>query len=108
TVRRLVIEALGGGEPKDIFKDEGRLPRFVRRNGTTVPIRKVRIRGKVPVTPVGEGDRQRFVQTSGNHHLEAFEVTDEKGRKRWEGRVISMLEAYERVRRKVPVVNREY
>ena len=107
-VRRLVIEALGGGEPKDVFKDEGRLPRFVRRNGTTVPIRKVRIRAKVSVTPIGEGDRQRFVQTSGNHHLEVFEVTDAKGRTRWEGRVVSMLEAYDRVRKGLPVVNREY
>lgn len=108
TVRRLVIEALGGGEPKEVFKDESRLPRFVRRNGKTVPIRKVRIRDKVPVTPIGEGDRQRFTQTSGNHHLEVFEVTDAKGRTRWEGRVVSLLEAYERVRRKLPVVNREY
>lgn len=108
TVRRLVVEALDGEEPKDVFKDESRLPRFVRRNGKTVPIRKVRIREKVPVTPIGEGDRQRFVQTSGNHHLEVFEVTDAKGRSRWEGRVVSMLEAYERVRKGLPVVNREY
>jgi len=108
TVRRLVIEALGGGEPKDVFKDESRLPCFFRRNGKTVPIRKVRIRDKVTVTPIGEGDRQRFVQTSGNHHLEVFEVTDAKGKTHWEGRVVSMLEAYERVRRKLPVVNREY
>lgn len=108
TVRRLVIEALAGGEPKDVFKDESRLPRFVRRNGKTVPIRKVRIRDKVTVTPIGKGDRQRFVQTSGNHHLEVFEVTDAKGRTRWEGRVVSMLEAYERIRKDLPVVNREY
>src|SRR5690606_40687887 len=31
-----------------------------------------------------------------------------KGRTRWEGRVVSMLEAYDRVRKGLPVVNREY
>jgi len=108
TVRRLVTDALGGGEPKDVFKDESRLPRFVRRNGKTVPIRKARIRDRVTVTPIGNQDRQRFVQTSGNHHLEVFELTDARGRTRWEGRVVSMLDAYDRIRKDVPVVNREY
>lgn len=108
TVRRLVIEALNGGVPKDVFKDESRLPRFVKRNGKSVPIRKVRIRDKISVAAVGTGERQRFVQTGANHHLEVFEVSDAKGTTRWEGRVVTMLEAYDRVRKGLPVVNREH
>lgn len=108
TVRRLVIEALADGAPKDVFKDESRLPHFVKRNGTSVPIRKVRIRDRVAVTPIGKEERERFVQTAGNHHLEVFEVTDATGQKRWEGRIVTVLEAYERVRKGLPVINREY
>ena len=78
-------------------------------NGREVPIRKVRIRKVLDVSAIGQGNRQRFVMPSSNHHVEFFAQLDEKGKeKRWESIVVSLMEAAERKRNAEPVVSRSY
>ena len=41
-------------------------------NGREVPIRRVRIRKVLDVSAIGQGNRERFVMSSSNHHVEVF------------------------------------
>ncbi len=106
-VRKLVEAKLAelGGDPKK-FADEKNLPRF-RSSG--VPIKRVRINKTEKTITLGEGRSERHVQTGSNHHVEIYALSDGAGRdKKWHGEVVTMFEAYSRLKSVIPVVQREH
>jgi len=88
-----------GGDPKKAFADPMNYPLMPNKKGLQIPIKSVRIKKKVPVFPVGEKERVRYVTSDENHHIEIFETKDKKGRTKWEGYVVSMYEAMQRRKR---------
>lgn len=109
-VRRAVEEkfsALGG----DLSRCEtaNDWPVCAASNGKEVPIRRVRIRKVLNVSTVGKGTRQRFVMPASNHHVEIFAKLDAHGKEvRWDSVPVSLLDAVERNRQQVKVVQRSY
>ncbi|RME70795.1 MAG: type II CRISPR RNA-guided endonuclease Cas9, partial [Planctomycetota bacterium] len=108
-VRRRVKERLrelGGGDPARLFGDSKNLPWLEARDGRRIPIRKVRIDvGDKPVE-IARHRRRRHVVPGNNHHMEVWEET-RGGKTVWRWEVVTMLEAYRRVRAGEPVVRRD-
>jgi len=77
---------------------KGDPPTLPTKDGRQIPIRKVRMRRYDQTEIIGAGARQRRVKLGSNHHVEILETTDKKGQPRWEGRVVSTLEAMRRLR----------
>ncbi|MBQ9874570.1 MAG: type II CRISPR RNA-guided endonuclease Cas9 [Thermoguttaceae bacterium] len=109
-IRELVqqkVEALGG----DIKKLEADPP-YIRVDSKPIrwiPIKSVRFRKNVKAVPVGKRGRERYVAPGDNHHLEVYAVLNEEGNeKRWEAKVISLMEAYRRKREGEPIVQRDF
>ncbi len=107
------LEALGGGDPKKAFSSEKNLPCFVIRKGNgeerTIPIKSVRIEKREPARPLGEGRRARHVVSEANHHVEIYaEVKPDGSEGRWDGEVVSMLEAYRRKKEGQPAVQKDH
>jgi CRISPR-associated endonuclease Csn1 len=86
---------------------EDNWPTLKTKDGREIPIKRVRISKKQAVVTVGQGARQRNVISGSNHHMAVFDVTDAKGKVKWEGEVVSLIEANERKRQGVPIVNRD-
>jgi len=108
-VRALVKKRLQecGLPPDKAFSDPKNHPcLYSKKKGAPIPIHRVRIRKAVATVPVGEGPRLRHVETSGNYHIEVFEVTDRKNRKKWVGRLVTRLEALRRLRRHQPLTDK--
>lgn len=104
-VRAKVAEV--GGDPKKLSDDNP--PVMSIRDGGNQPIRRVRIeKPGNAVVSVGSGPRERYVMPGNNHHVEIFEVIDTSGRVAWHGRVVTLLEAMDRKRRKKPIVDRQW
>jgi len=95
-----------GGTPAQAFGKPENHPFFVARDGRQTPIHKVRIRKKASAILVGGDHRRRHVLPGSNHHMEIIETTDRRGQPKWEGRLVSMIQATERLRRRQPVVDR--
>ncbi|HHT9141206.1 MAG TPA: type II CRISPR RNA-guided endonuclease Cas9 [Candidatus Tripitaka californicus] len=109
--RQLVLDklqALGIKEPKKAFSNEANHPCLTTKDGRNIPIHKVRINKKVTTFTVGKGLRQRHVTTDSNHHIEVVEVLDKKGKPKWEGCLVSLKDAYDRLKAGLPVVKREH
>ncbi len=109
-VRELVLDKLQeiGLPPNKAFKDPQNHPSITTREGRRIPIHKARIRANVTAVPVGQAERVRWVKPGTNHHMEIVETTDRRGRRKWEGHLVSLLEATRRVRAGEPVVRREH
>ncbi|MBI5866813.1 MAG: type II CRISPR RNA-guided endonuclease Cas9 [candidate division Zixibacteria bacterium] len=110
-IRQIVQQQLTSrdGDPRNAFKSEGDLPLVERGDGSRVRIRRVRIRQTLATFEVGGGSGVRHVQSETNHHMEVVAVVDEAGGDtRWDGYVVSLLEAYTRVRNGKPIVNRDF
>jgi CRISPR-associated endonuclease Csn1 len=98
-------EELGGGGNK--FQNNW--PVLHTRHGGSVPIKRVRIRKVQSVVPIGKEGRERFVISGSNHHAEIVAEMDAKGNiKRYVFSTVTMLEALERKRQGVPVVQRDH
>ena len=98
-----------GGDPKKVFSVAANLPALRTRDGRTIPIRKARIRKSQNMVAIGKGPTQRYVAPGSNHHMAIVAKVDSEGNDReWEGVLVSRLEAAERARRRVPVVQREW
>lgn len=93
-VRDRVLEKFNALGKKAAF--ENNWPTLETRKGKTIEIRKVRIRQAESVTAIGSGERQRWVKTGGNHHMEIVEEKTAKGKTVWRGTVVSSLEAAQR------------
>jgi CRISPR-associated endonuclease Csn1 len=107
TVRKCVLaqfERLGGGGTK--FQNNW--PILKTRKGGEVPVKRVRIRRVQKVKAIGKGLRERFVIPGSNHHAEIVAEINSRGEiKRYRSEAITLLEAAERKRQGVPVVNRD-
>ena len=117
-VRRLVQEKLQAlsqhdpklADPKKAFASPENLPYLrSRRTGQIIPIKSVRIWVTAHLEKIGSGMRQRYVIPGTNHHLEIFAHLDAQGNEtRWDGHVVSLLEAVRRKRLGQPVVCRDH
>lgn len=113
-VRQLVQQKyadLGGGKPDQVFADPASHPVLHTRNGRDIPIHKVRVRAKAKPWPVASGPRQRWVTgTSGsNHHTVIVACLDKQGNEtRWEDHPVSRYEVLSRLRRGLPIIQRDW
>ncbi|MGH9816470.1 MAG: type II CRISPR RNA-guided endonuclease Cas9 [Candidatus Acidiferrales bacterium] len=84
-------------------------PYLETNDGRRIPIRRVRVRKALTTTQVGAGIRARSVAPNNNHHMEIVAELDAKGNEsRWDGVPVSLLEAHERRRKGLPVVQRDH
>ncbi len=104
------LKELGESNPEKAFKEGRNLPRVLKSNGEAGKvIRKVRKLINSNAFPVGSGEQARYVQTDSNHHVEIVARLNEASEEvAWEGHVVSMLEAYQRKRRREPLVKRDH
>ncbi len=104
------LKELGESDPAKAFKEGNNLPCVLAADGKPgKPIRRVRIRIKSSAFPVGGGAQTRYVQTDSIHHVEIVAKLNAKGEEtEWAGQVVPMLEAYQRKRRKEPLVKRDH
>ncbi|MFH1422586.1 MAG: type II CRISPR RNA-guided endonuclease Cas9, partial [Planctomycetota bacterium] len=101
---RKKVEELGGGEPNKIFKDRATHPTM----SSGVPIHKVRLRVKLQIRKIAKDERVRYVKTGNNHHVEIWKETDKKGKVKWDGDVISLMDAVQRKKNNEPIVKRDF
>lgn len=87
-----------------IFADPKNAPLVRGYGDRMVPLRRVRVQVDAKPDRIGTGSQERYVKLGNNHHTEVWEVTDVKGRVRWEHTVVSMLEAHQRKAAKQSVV----
>ena len=72
-------------------------PILSTHDGNMIPIKKVRLKKVLDVTPIGNDTKRRYVAESSNHHIAIYGQLDAHGKeKRWEGVIVSLLEAYGR------------
>jgi len=104
------LKELGESNPAKAFKEGGNLPRVLDADGKPGKvIRRVRLWINSTAFPVGSGEQIRYVQTDSIHHVEIVANLNKKGEETgWKGIVVPMLEAYQRKRRKEPVVKRDH
>lgn len=106
-VRRAVLkkmEELGGSLAT--CEATGNWPVLAGKGHRSIPIKRVRIRqSKKPLT-VGHGMHERYVDSGGIHHVSIFSVRNEARKEKWESEFVQITEAYERRRKKLPVVSR--
>jgi CRISPR-associated endonuclease Csn1 len=95
-----------GGDPKQ-FENPANVPVLKTANGRMIPIRKVRTRETKNPLKVGHGMNERFVDSGGIHHVSLFVVRDESRKENWESAFVQITEAYDRRRKKLPVISRE-
>lgn len=102
-------EKLGEADWKNIkkeFSDPVNLPFLSAKNGRRIPIKKVRVRKVETVITVGSKGRERNVSPGSNSHIEIFEVTDKKGKVKWDGWTVNSYDALQRQKNNQLVVNR--
>jgi CRISPR-associated endonuclease Csn1 len=95
-----------GGNPK-LFEKPENTPYLVTADGRNIPIRKVRVRETKNLLRVGQGMRERFVASGGIHHVAFFVARDGNRKEKWDSVVVQITDAYERRRRKLPVVSQD-
>lgn len=104
TVKKLVFERLAEHdyEPKKAFAE----PIYLKNKaGDPVPIRKVRIWKESKTMEKIRGNI--WVEPGSNHHIEIFEYTDQKGKLKRDGEVVTMFKAVRKNRNGEPVVKRD-
>ncbi|QDT63564.1 type II CRISPR RNA-guided endonuclease Cas9 [Calycomorphotria hydatis] len=99
-------EAAGKPDPAKFFSDEKNLPNMPSEQGNGPIIRKVRLALGDNPHPIGdEQHRQRHAILGSNHHVEFVAIHDADGEiKKYDMRIVSMLEAKNRVRDGRPVI----
>lgn len=108
-VKKLVIEKLGDGDPKKVFSSSEKVPCFTTKDGRRIPIKRVRIKKALPTFTLGEGRAARHVTSESNHHVEVFAESDKDAKEgKWVGEVVTMFEAYQRLKAHQPVVKRDH
>jgi CRISPR-associated endonuclease Csn1 len=103
------MEELGVNDPAKAFANPENLPVLRDREGKPVnTIKSAKFRRKQDTVTVANGDRARNVLLGNNHHMEIIEFTDKKGNAKWEGDIVSLLEAKCRVKDGEPIVKRDF
>ncbi|MDA1106608.1 MAG: type II CRISPR RNA-guided endonuclease Cas9 [Planctomycetota bacterium] len=111
-VRKVVQDhvAAKGGDKKCLANAEDP-PRMPGRDGQPgTPIRRVRIKAsRGTIVPVGQGSRQRYVAPGSNHHMAVVAILGKDGTPvKWEGHVVTRLEAVRRAAKGEPVIQRDW
>jgi CRISPR-associated endonuclease Csn1 len=108
-VRRAVEAKLveyGGDSNKFNPEDTSTLPYLATNRGEQIPIRKARVRETKNAEALLELRGNRFVQSDEIHHIELF--VQREGRKEvWTHRPVTLMEAYSRRSRNLPIVSHE-
>ncbi|HPO17421.1 MAG TPA: type II CRISPR RNA-guided endonuclease Cas9 [Candidatus Hydrogenedentes bacterium] len=99
---------IGINDPKKAFAIWTNHPQMLSKKKQPIPIHKVRIIDRDPVFKIGEKERERFVSTDTNHHIEIFEKESSSGSKQWEGRVVSLFEVIRRKANRNNTIQKEY
>lgn len=94
-------------DPKKAFRNFESFPELVSKDGKIkIPIRKTKIRRTQNTITVGKGKRERNVVSGNNHHMLIYAEVDENGKEaKWIGEVVSLMEAIDRLKNKIPIVN---
>ena len=98
-IKALAIEHLRKSKNYgDAFKNPDNPFGIKTKTGAFQKINKVRLVYNRTVTSIGKilknsNNKQRNVWTMGNHHMELVEYFDERGGQKWQGHVVSILEA---------------
>ncbi|PIV40092.1 MAG: type II CRISPR RNA-guided endonuclease Cas9 [Nitrospirae bacterium CG02_land_8_20_14_3_00_44_33] len=100
-----------GKAPKEAFKNPDKnsnLPLIKTKTGKEIRIKKVRI--EMPFEThlrVGEGYRERYVRScpDSNHHMEIYKDLTTG---RWDGEVVSLFKAHQRLRSKQPIIRKHH
>lgn len=109
TVKALVLAKLNGDDPKKAFTDGKNLPCFETLDGRKIPIKRVRIKKTVPTFQLGDGRSARHVASESNHHIEIFAELDQRlNEVEWDGKIISLADAFERSKNRQPIVQRDF
>lgn len=111
TIRSIVMERLlavgiqiGRGQKIEPNRMKAALAGLAMPSG--VPIRKVRIaKPELTIQPLRQSDNATFVKPGNTHHLCIFEFA-ENGKEKREAVFVTMLEAFQRLKRGEPVVRR--
>ncbi len=111
---RAWVQAQAGKTKKDVAPP----PTIKTRDGRQIPIRTVRIRKVISVTPVGleptadgpkAGPRTRYVKPGANHHSVIVAVLDKNGmEKKWEDHCVTRLEAHQRKATGNPIIQKDW
>jgi CRISPR-associated endonuclease Csn1 len=88
-----------GRNPK-AFEDPKNLPCFTTANGRKIPIRKVRIRQVKEPKVAAHGERERFVDSGGIHHVALFVARNDTRREQWLSEVAQVTDVYQRCPRR--------
>ncbi|MBX5496472.1 MAG: hypothetical protein IRZ15_14155, partial [Bryobacteraceae bacterium] len=107
TIIKSAWEAVG----RDAKKLRGQWPHIETKDGRRIPIKRVRYYKKEEAHRLGnEGAPPRYVIAKGNHHIEVVAVRDSVTNKikKWEHYTVSSLEAAERYRQNVPIVQKDH
>lgn len=115
-VKKLVLKKLEelGGDPKkfpppDERENMDRFPCYVTPDGRRIPIKRVRINKAIRPFVLGKGRSARHVTSETNHHVEIYAELDKNGNEgKWDGEVVPMHEAYQRIKADKPVVQRNH
>ncbi|MDP2168280.1 MAG: type II CRISPR RNA-guided endonuclease Cas9 [Thermodesulfovibrionales bacterium] len=100
------LKYLGIEDPKKAFKNPDNLPFIQSKSGKRIPIKKVRVEYPFETfISVGKGVRERFVQSDSNHHME---IVEETSTGKWEGHVVSLFDAYQRLLSKNPIIQKDH
>ncbi len=104
-IRDIIKNYLNGKKTKIISKDPKDHPYIIQKNGKKIQIHNVTIKTKFETyNEIGPEKAKRYVKSSDSHHIEIFEDLNTK---EWNGYVVSLLEAYERKKKNIPIVNRD-
>ena len=107
-VKAAVKSGLNGLSPDKAFMDRSRHPFMTTKDGRKIPIHSVRIKITKTTTPIGQGLNARHVITGSNHHVEILETKDKKGKLKWDGSIVSRLEALRRLQTNAPIIKRDH
>ncbi len=88
------------GRNPNAFEDPKNLPCFTTANGRKIPIRKVRIRQVKEPKVAAHGDRERFVDSGGIHHVALFVVRNDTRKEQWLSEVAQVTDVYQRCPRR--------
>ncbi len=109
-IKKIVIDTLDGKSAKTVFKDRANHPKLITKNGDKIPIHRVTVEPKVKTTvPVGSKGAPRHIAPGSNHHMAVVAVLNDKGEEiKWEGHVVTRLEAIQRKSRGEPIIQKEW
>ncbi len=103
------MRSVGTENPADVFADEKNQPYLRTSDGRQIPVKSARVFKKLQTFPIGSGRIARHVASESNHHIEIFAELDAEGNEvEWDGFIVTMKDAYERLKGRVPVIQRDH